>query len=62
MLPAIDDFSLTEAASLELVFLSKFLLHLHRIQPNRFQDRVLHGESVDSTEKCEKSKISNLST
>ena len=46
-LRAIEYLLPTKPTLLSLAFLSKFLLHLHRIQPTRFLQQALHGECVD---------------
>ena len=46
-LRAIEYLFPTKLTLLALSFLSKFRLHLHRIQPTRFLQQELHGECVD---------------
>ena len=46
-LRAIEYLLLTKLTLLALSFLSKFWLHLHRIQPTRSLQQALHGELVD---------------
>ena len=62
-LRAIEYLLPTKLTLLALSFLSKFWLHLHRIQPTRFLQQALHAECVDFyRNKREKQDSNSVST
>ena len=62
-LRAIEYLLPTKLTLLTLSFLSKFRLHLHRIQPTRFLQQALHGKCVDFyRNKCKEKNSNSFST